>query len=111
MDYFKRIENLQDKTLFKGFEGKLLHTENMTLSFWEIEEGSVLPLHHHHHEQVTHVLEGKLELTINGQTKICTSGEIALIPSNTPHRGKALTQCRVLDVFTPCREDYKNSDQ
>ena len=36
-----------------------------------------------------------------------TNGEVAVIPSGAVHSGRALTQCRFLDVFHPVREDYK----
>ena len=102
--------NLEDnptKTLLPGFEGKLIHTESLTLGYWSIKKGSILPEHSHFHEQVTHVLSGKLEMTINGETKIVDSSIVALIPPNAKHSAVAITDCEVLDVFTPVREDYK----
>lgn len=32
---------------------------------------------------------------------------IAIIPSNIPHSAKALTACKVTDIFSPVRKDYK----
>jgi quercetin dioxygenase-like cupin family protein len=34
------------------------------------------------------------------------TGSVAVIPSNARHSGKAVTACRILDVFYPLREDY-----
>ena len=86
---------------------RFLHTENNTIGFVEIKAGGILPEHVHHHTQTTQVIEGSLELTINGVTSIYKPGMIAVIPSNIPHSAKALTDCKVTDIFSPVREDYK----
>jgi quercetin dioxygenase-like cupin family protein len=59
-----------------------------------------------HDEQVVHQLYGELELTIDGVTTILHPGNVAVIPSNAVHSGRALTACHVMDVFYPLREDY-----
>ncbi|WP_106791711.1 cupin domain-containing protein [Aquimarina sp. Aq78] len=102
------ISKIEEKEIMEGFKGKFIHTENSTLAFWEIKKGAVLPLHSHIHEQTTQVLEGKLELTIGEETNIYEKGFVAVIPPNVAHSGTALTDCRVLDTFSPVREDYKN---
>jgi quercetin dioxygenase-like cupin family protein len=53
------------------------------------------------------VIEGKLELVIDSISTVLEPGMIANIPSNVIHSGKALTKCKVTDVFSPTREDYK----
>jgi len=103
----QEILKIPQREIIKGFKGRFVHTKNFTIAFWEIGEGSVLPEHAHIHEQTTQVLEGTLELTMNGKTHICTSGQIAVIPSNVIHKGKAITACKLIDTFSPVREDYK----
>ena len=61
----------------------------------------------HLHEQVTNVIEGEFELTVSGKTKILGPGSVAVIPSNTTHSGRSVTNTRVIDVFYPVREDYR----
>jgi|SRR5680860_1164308 len=101
------ISKIEEKEIIRGFKGKFFHTNSFTIAFWEIEEGSVLPEHSHIHEQSTQVIEGKLELVVEGVVTVLEPGMIANIPSNVIHRGKALTNCKVTDVFSPTREDYK----
>lgn len=79
----------------------------MTFAYWEISAGSQVPVHSHPHEQVVNMLEGTLELTVAGENHRLTPGQILVIPSNAIHSGKAITPCRVLDVFNPVREDYR----
>ncbi|MFZ2283344.1 MAG: cupin domain-containing protein [Lutibacter sp.] len=103
----QEISQIKQKEIIKGFNGRFFHTNNFTIAFWEIQEGSLLPEHAHIHEQTTQVIEGKLELVIDGVTTVLELGMIANIPSNVIHSGKALTNCKVTDVFSPTREDYK----
>ncbi len=100
-------EKLKVKEVLPGFLGKFIHTEKMTVAIWEIREGSELPVHAHPHEQVTIVQEGKLSMTMNDESRILENGMVMTIPSNAVHSGRALTDCRVLDIFCPTREDYK----
>lgn len=105
---FIKLKDIPSKELLPGFTGRMIHTENMTLAYWDIKEGSVLPEHHHVHEQVSaQVISGELELTLEGETRIMKAGDIAIIPSNAVHSGKAITDCQILDVFSPVREDYR----
>jgi quercetin dioxygenase-like cupin family protein len=49
---------------------------------------------------------------VNGVTQILGPGSVGIIPPNAVHSGRALTDCRILDVFSPVREDYiKFEDQ
>ena len=101
------IADIEPKEVFKGFKGRFVHMESFTIGFWEIEAGSELPLHSHVHEQTTEVIEGELEMTCNGVTKVYKQGMIVTIPSKVTHSGRAMTQCKLRDVFCPVREDYK----
>ncbi|MDP2067620.1 MAG: cupin domain-containing protein [Lutibacter sp.] len=103
----QEISNIEQKEIIKGFNGRFFHTNSFTITFWEIEEGAILPEHSHIHEQSTQVIEGKLQLVIDGVSTVLEPGMIANIPSNVIHSGKALTNCKVTDVFSPTREDYK----
>jgi quercetin dioxygenase-like cupin family protein len=95
------------ENIIHGFNVQFVHTDNLTFAFWAIEEGAILPEHSHPHEQVANVLEGRFELTIEGVSSILTPGSIGIIPANARHSGRALSPCRVLDVFYPIREDYR----
>jgi quercetin dioxygenase-like cupin family protein len=101
------LNDLSTKPLFPGFDAQFIHTENLTIGYINITEGSILPEHSHIQEQVTHILQGQLEMTVGGETFIVEKGKVAIIPSNVVHSAKALTNCIALDIFSPTREDYK----
>ena len=101
------LSDIETKEIMPGYHGKMIHGENMTLAFWEVEKGAAVPEHSHINEQIMHVLEGEFEFKVAGVTKIYRHGELVIIPPNIPHSGKALTPCKLMDIFSPVREAYK----
>jgi quercetin dioxygenase-like cupin family protein len=104
---FKDFNSIKPKNIIPGFNARFIHTDSQTLSLVEVEKGASLPTHSHFHAQISKVIEGEFELTVDGISKVCRKGDIAFIESNVEHSGKALTDCTILDIFTPVREDYK----
>jgi quercetin dioxygenase-like cupin family protein len=90
-----------------GYLGAFTHGENLSVAHWSVAAGAEFPEHSHPHEQVSIVTEGEFELTLDGTPEVLRPGRIAVIPPDTPHSGRARTQCAILDVFSPVREDYR----
>lgn len=101
------LDTIPVKEIMPGLHGKLVHTQRMTLVFWEVEKGATVPEHQHPHEQIMHVMEGNFEFTLDGKTHVYRPGAIVPIPPNLPHSGKAITACRLMDVFSPPRTEYQ----
>ncbi len=101
------LKNQPAKPLAPGLTGFYAHGSNMTLGLVEIKAGSNLPKHSHPHEQITFILEGQLDMTIGEEQCALTAGMFYVIPSNVPHGAVAVTDCKVIDVFNPVREDYR----
>ncbi len=104
---FYQLDTLPTRELFPGFTARLVHTPLVTQSFVDCTAGAAFPEHQHPHEQTVIVLEGELELYVGERTHRLTPGQVFAIPGNVPHSGKALVATRVLDVFSPVREDLK----
>ncbi|RFM27595.1 cupin domain-containing protein [Deminuibacter soli] len=102
------VNEVPVKETVPGYKGRFIHTANMTFAYWDVEAGSVSPEHTHPQEQVAKVLEGSFELTIDGETVVLEPGKIVVIPPHVKHGGKAITDCKLLDVFYPVREDYRS---
>ncbi|MCA6381675.1 MAG: cupin domain-containing protein [Cytophagales bacterium] len=103
----EELKKIEPREIMPGFWGRFVHTDNMTFAYWEIKKGSSLPEHSHMHEQVVNMLEGEFELVLEGTSNHLRSGMVLPIPSNARHSGRAITDCKILDVFYPVREDYK----
>jgi quercetin dioxygenase-like cupin family protein len=103
---FTDFNNKKKLKIFEGITGSFAHSEQSTFGYVTLEKGVRAPEHHHIHEQWTHVLSGELEFTLGGETKVLTAGMSAFIPSNIPHGAYAITECKVMDCFTPVRQDF-----
>ncbi len=105
MDY--KLSEIEPREIIPGYHGRLIHSNNMSLAFWEVEAGAEVPEHAHTHEQIMQVQEGQFQFTVGGETRVYGPGELVVIPSEVAHSGKALTRCKLMDVFSPVREEYK----
>lgn len=101
-------DDIEERTMLPGLHGKFIHTERMTFALWRFEPGASVPLHSHPHEQVAHFYSGEFEFTVDGKRHLMTAGTVMVIPPGVPHEGRALTEVRVMDVFSPVREDYRD---
>jgi quercetin dioxygenase-like cupin family protein len=101
------IKDIKSKEVVPGITGHYAHGDNLTFGYVEVKKGSILPEHHHVHEQVTYILEGQLDMIIAGVPCPLKAGMYQIIPSNTLHSATAPVDCKVIDVFSPVREDYK----
>jgi quercetin dioxygenase-like cupin family protein len=75
-----------------------------------LKKGAIVPMHSHHNEQVTYILEGALRFSIDNQEITVSAGEVLCIPSDMPHAAVALEDTVDLDIFNPPRQDWIDKD-
>ncbi len=106
--YFVEPDALSKKTIAPGTQIGVAWGEKIMLSFVELAPGGQVPPHSHPHEQGGICLEGAMEFTIGGETRIVRRGDGWMIPGGVTHSVRALEEgARALDIFSPPREDYK----
>jgi quercetin dioxygenase-like cupin family protein len=101
------IKDITPKEIVAGITGYYAHGSSMTFGYIEIKKGTKMAVHHHVHEQITYIIKGQLDMMIGGEPCSLTAGMYYIIPSNTAHGAFAVTDCKIIDVFNPVREDYK----
>lgn len=101
------VASLETRELVPGHHGRFIHSAHTTHVYWEITAGAELPEHSHAHEQIVNVIEGTYELVVDGQSHVLGAGDVLVIPGGATHGGGARTDCRILDVFSPVREEYR----
>jgi quercetin dioxygenase-like cupin family protein len=93
------------------FPGMLRRTltdgERLMLIEGTMDEGSVVPMHTHPHEQTGYLVLGRMLFEIGEETRELKAGDCWLVPSNVPHKVTALAPCVFVDVFSPPREEYR----
>ena len=104
---FITVSALPVREIFPGLRARLIHTDYQTHSWVEVDAGASFSEHQHPHEQIVSVIEGELELTVEGTTHRLLPGVVYVIPPQARHSGRGITACRLLDVFSPARDDYR----
>jgi quercetin dioxygenase-like cupin family protein len=94
------------ETLNPLLQRQLVVGQNIMLARVFLKKGCIVPLHSHHNEQVTFVLDGALKFWIDGKEIVVHSGEVLTIPPHMPHKAEALVDTDDLDVFSPPRADW-----
>lgn len=77
----------------------------MTVAF-TFEAGAEGALHDHPHLQATYVESGRFAFTIAGEESVVGPGDSFVIPSGAPHGCRCLEAGRMIDSFTPRRDDF-----
>lgn len=101
------MNQMTAKEVAPGVKGRFAHSDRMTMAWWEIDEGAVLPEHSHEHEQVVNVIEGTLEIRSGGSTWTLGPGSVLVLRGGETHEARGITFCRVIDAFCPARDDYR----
>ncbi len=101
-------KNVEHEELNPLIGREMVVGEKIMLARVLMKKGAHVPLHHHHNEQVTYILEGALKFAIDDKEIVVRAGEVLCIPSNMPHEAWALEDTVDLDVFDPPREDWLN---
>lgn len=84
----KPIRDLPEADIpLEGVKAYLSQSDTHQIIFMEFEKDVDLP-EHSHAAQIGIVLEGRIDLTIGGETKTYTKGDQYLIEKNVVHSGK-----------------------
>ena len=90
----------------RGWHGRYFHSRNMTFAHYDFKRGASIHEHFHPEEEVYEVIEGELEVTIDGEAGIAKAGVVAIVPANVHHSVNALTDGKAIIVDYPARSDF-----
>ena len=107
MSYFVDAASRGTMDLVPGARTRTFWGENMLLSLVEIDANSEVPPHVHPHEQGGIVIEGEMEMGIDGEVKLLKPGDMYIIPGNVEHYAKCgASPAKALDIFSPVRQEF-----
>ena len=108
MSYFIDSSSREFMELVPGARTRTFWANQMLFSLVEVDANAEVPLHTHPHEQGGIIVDGELEMGIDGEVKLLKRGDMYIIPGNVEHYAKAYTVKAVaLDIFSPVREEFK----
>lgn len=82
------------------------YNDKLFLAEHRMEKGWVGARHSHPHEQIVYIISGHLRVTCGDQTFDVRTGDSFVVRGGIEHQATAVEQSHVIDVFTPCRQDY-----
>jgi quercetin dioxygenase-like cupin family protein len=77
----------------------------------KLDAGSKMPEHRHPQEQIVHILAGRMRLIVDGTPHEMTTGDSFYLAGNVPHGVETIEETRVLDTFSPPRDEYLAIDE
>lgn len=104
MKHFINLDALEIKDTLPGATASYFQTENFTIAYTTLEASGEIPLHNHANEAADIILEGELEMEIDGITNILKQGMMSFVPSYAFHKAKAISNCKVITVLYPKRD-------
>jgi len=99
------VNRLKEVERLPGWRGRFFHSVHMTFAHYEFDAGASIHEHFHAEEEVYEVVEGQLEIIVDGQTHLAEPGLVAIVPANVPHSVRAVTSGRVIIVDYPARPE------
>jgi quercetin dioxygenase-like cupin family protein len=91
----------------EGIERQMVVGQNVMLCRFRFAPFVVTPEHTHPHEQMTLVVQGKVQFFIDGEERIVSAGDVLHFPPNNRHGATMLDEEVILiDIFAPIREDF-----
>ena len=103
---FFQISDIEPFEILPGLRIRAPFGQNLMLSYLEFDRDAVVPFHSHPHEQVVYVIQGHLKITCGQTTFDARAGDSFLVRGGVQHGACAVEESAVVDIFTPCREDY-----
>jgi quercetin dioxygenase-like cupin family protein len=106
----KSLASARAKHLNPLLQRQMVTGTDVMLARILLKKGCIVPMHSHHNEQLSYVIEGALRFQVKGKDVIVRAGEVLTIPPNVPHLAEALHDTVTLDVFHPPRLDWINKE-
>jgi len=108
MTDFVKLTDQTALELAEGIRAYPLFGERTMLNLVDLEPGAAVALHRHPHEQLGLVLRGEVTMTVAGVDHRCCENDAYRIAGGIEHGARAGAEgARVLDIFAPVREDYR----
>ena len=109
-EHSQRVTRYQDVPaigLAQGMQAHIIAAERMTLSMASGEPNSQLPSHRHESEQILIVMDGGIDLVVEGKKYKLRKGDVIVLPSNIAHGGYVSDKgLSAIDIFSPPRHDF-----
>jgi len=99
---FVDVTSLRVVERLPGWHGRYFHSPSMTFAHYDFVRGASIHEHDHPQEEVYEVIEGELEVTIDGVAQIARPGIVAIVPGGARHSIKVSATAAPSSWTIPC---------
>ncbi len=94
-------DNEQFTEVRPGIMGATVETPQLTVTLYRYGAGSSWEIHQHPEDQITTVLSGEIDFTVDGAPVHLTEGQVACLPGGVPHSATVgAAPVTTLNVYT-----------
>jgi quercetin dioxygenase-like cupin family protein len=103
---FGTFAALPDEQLSEKISRRILSGSQGMVVWWSIGAGVHVEPHSHANEQIVWMLMGKMEFRLGSEQRVCSQGDVVVIPGGTEHEAWFREDTEVIDFFAPPRAEF-----
>ncbi|MBM4440942.1 MAG: cupin domain-containing protein [Candidatus Rokubacteria bacterium] len=107
---FDALTNLPEEKISPQISRRVLSGAQGMVVWWSMKQGAHAAAHRHPNEQLFWVTSGSMDIRIGAERRVCKAGDCGVIPGGVEHEAWFPSDCEVIDVFAPRREDFLTAD-
>jgi quercetin dioxygenase-like cupin family protein len=103
---FGTFADLREEQLSEKISRRILSGSQGMIVWWSIRAGVHVEPHSHTNEQIVWMLKGKMEFRLGSEQRVCSGGDVVVIPGDTEHEAWFREDTEVIDFFAPPRTEF-----
>jgi quercetin dioxygenase-like cupin family protein len=103
---FGKFADLPGEQISEKVSRRILSGDQGMVVWWSIEAGVHVEPHSHANEQIVWMLKGKMEFRLGTEQRVCSPGDVVVIPAGAEHEAWFREDTEVIDFFAPPRDDF-----
>jgi quercetin dioxygenase-like cupin family protein len=103
---FGTFADLREEQLSEKISRRVLSGSQGMIVWWSIRASVHVEPHSHTNEQIVWVLKGKMEFRLGREQRVCSGGDVVVIPGGTEHEAWFREDTEVIDFFAPPRAEF-----
>jgi quercetin dioxygenase-like cupin family protein len=107
---FETLSNLPEEKISPQISRRVMSGAQGMIVWWSMKAGAHAAAHQHPNEQLFWVTSGSMDIRIGNDRRVCRAGEGGVIPGGIEHEAWFPTDCEVIDVFAPRRDDFLSAE-
>ena len=103
---FGTFAALPEEQLSEKISRRILSGRQGMIVWWSIEAGVHVEPHSHANEQIAWILKGKMDFRLGSEQRVCSQGDVVVVPGGTEHEAWFREDTEVIDFFAPPRAEF-----